>query len=1288
MRYTENRGQWDDRVLFKSHVSGATLFVQYDGLMFVMSHPEDIMAAHQFHINGMSLDDLLIRKHSFKMEFIDCNKVVPYGKDFDSSYENYFVGQNPENWVSKIHPCKQVIYPNIWDHIDLHLLGSGSSLKYEFVVHPGGDYNDIQWRIMGVDDLTLSDENELIYQTSVGSLIDKAPISFQWIDGKLSDIPTSYLNTDLSTKFKVETYDTTRDLIIDPFLVAATLVGATGAQELWGYCSSYGQNGDIYSATMPSVDNFPATLGAFAETGSGFNDLGIVRFNSDGSQLLWATYLAGSSTEVPHKLWIEPGGDVYLLAHTLSDDFPVTIGVVGPNYLGLSDIAIVRLSPDGSDLIASTYFGGAFGDGVIFTPEIGVGNSNNDLGEITIDSDGNPLIAFSSLSIDYPHQTIGDSNFSLQWVIAKLSPELDELIWCTAINGSGADQLSDLKILDNGNILLVGNSNSEDLPIQSNVYQNTPSGYFEGCMFILNENADQILFSTWYGKPGYDICYYCDEDLEGNIWVCGMAPGGMPIVGEVYDNDQGYTYISCFTSDLQNVLYSSNIGTIDIENGVVFPTAFMVDYCGKTYLAGHKGDLSDGNFVGLEISSEALTDEGALYLCAFEQNLSSLSYGTYLAGNHTDGGENRFDKKGVVYHSICSCPDPYGLVDPAPWAYSTEQVAGCEAFAFKIDFESPSVVSALSYETQSKCLPFDVIFHNWSDQGTSFWNFGDDAVFIQNEDSTVYHTYTQSGDFMVQLITIDSTSCNITDTMTTLIHVPEQTSDLTLDFESVLIDPCTEFPSISALFSGSFSDSIWWNVNGQIIGTGSSLEYNFEGPGEYLLEVFAVDSSCQYQLSESELIHLGPPVVANANISEPPSFCAPVEIDLSFSGSNADSIAWYENNEWSGSMEQLSIYYSDTNESNFSLIAWNDSSCNQADTFFVSINVFPPSDLIMSWEFPILDTCLNNLEVTASFSGSGADSLIWTYPFGTSYSENLNFSITEAGQYPIILTAYDTLCNLSYNLSEVIEIDGTTQLNAFAAGDTICVDDDISLSGSTNGQNYSWSFPDGTNSSELSPNYTITQNGENLIWFYAELEGSCNGPDSTLITVIGWEPLSNSNWTITTQGQPCSGNTEVSGVYNGENQTGLIWDDGNGNLFDQNPVSFYYDVPGSYNLQLEVTNHICNENELFQYPVVVEEPVSTGPANLMPNIFSPNHDPLNPLWKTFLDLTTIEHWELKIFSRWGEVIFHSIDSSEGWDGLFHGGELPEGTFFFILEYSFSCDPERILQHSGYLYLVR
>jgi gliding motility-associated-like protein len=68
-----------------------------------------------------------------------------------------------------------------------------------------------------------------------------------------------------------------------------------------------------------------------------------------------------------------------------------------------------------------------------------------------------------------------------------------------------------------------------------------------------------------------------------------------------------------------------------------------------------------------------------------------------------------------------------------------------------------------------------------------------------------------------------------------------------------------------------------------------------------------------------------------------------------------------------------------------------------------------------------------------------------------------------------------------------------------------------------------------------------------------------------------------------------------------------------------------------------------------------------------PKAFTPDNEgpPENETFKVFVVEEFIDRFEMKIFNRWGEMIFSTSDLLKGWDGKFNGEPQPEGTYTFI-----------------------
>ena len=85
--------------------------------------------------------------------------------------------------------------------------------------------------------------------------------------------------------------------------------------------------------------------------------------SSDGSTLLYATYLGGSGSDAGTGIAVDGKGDAFISGNTSSHDFPVTPGVAQRTYGGGdSDAFVAELNPAGSSLVYATYLGGSHSD--------------------------------------------------------------------------------------------------------------------------------------------------------------------------------------------------------------------------------------------------------------------------------------------------------------------------------------------------------------------------------------------------------------------------------------------------------------------------------------------------------------------------------------------------------------------------------------------------------------------------------------------------------------------------------------------------------------------------------------------------------------------------------------------------------------------------------------------------------------------------------------------------------------------------------------------------------------
>ena len=74
----------------------------------------------------------------------------------------------------------------------------------------------------------------------------------------------------------------------------------------------------------------------------------------------------------------------------------------------------------------------------------------------------------------------------------------------------------------------------------------------------------------------------------------------------------------------------------------------------------------------------------------------------------------------------------------------------------------------------------------------------------------------------------------------------------------------------------------------------------------------------------------------------------------------------------------------------------------------------------------------------------------------------------------------------------------------------------------------------------------------------------------------------------------------------------------------------------------------------------------TAPDIFVPSAFTPNNDGRNDILKA-IPVGIAKFNYLKIFNRWGQLLFNTIDANRGWDGTANGVQQPSGTYVFIAE---------------------
>ena len=68
----------------------------------------------------------------------------------------------------------------------------------------------------------------------------------------------------------------------------------------------------------------------------------------------------------------------------------------------------------------------------------------------------------------------------------------------------------------------------------------------------------------------------------------------------------------------------------------------------------------------------------------------------------------------------------------------------------------------------------------------------------------------------------------------------------------------------------------------------------------------------------------------------------------------------------------------------------------------------------------------------------------------------------------------------------------------------------------------------------------------------------------------------------------------------------------------------------------------------------------------IPNAFTPNGDNNNDTWR-IPALNAFPNFDLKVYNRYGQIVFEQKNNTPDWSGKFKGERLPVGTYVYVID---------------------
>ncbi len=348
------------------------------------------------------------------------------------------------------------------------------------------------------------------------------------------------------------------------------------------------------------------------------------------------------------------------------------------------------------------------------------GNDFEFFNSLTLDASGNAYLVGSTISDDFPTKAAYQNEYGggqTDLFVTKLDAT-GKAVYSTYIGGSGFEFFFSSTVDREGNVYLIGETDSEDFPRQ-NAFQNEYGGGLTD-LFVTKLDVNGFpVYSTYIGGEKSDNLSgnsFFTVDLSGNFYVSGATQSdkGFPILNAFQSEYSGGS-TDLFVTKLNaagSAVYSTYIGGNDFE----LLSVLAVDQSGNTFVTGRTD--SDRLFP----VHNAFQSEYGGNTDAFVTKLDAtgtLVYSTYLGGSGLEVLQSStVDSSGNI-HVTGSTSSNEGF--PILNAFQSEYGGGnTDAFVTKLDATGTPV-----YSTYIGGIAFESFVNSTVDSSGNIYVLGD-----------------------------------------------------------------------------------------------------------------------------------------------------------------------------------------------------------------------------------------------------------------------------------------------------------------------------------------------------------------------------------------------------------------------------------------------------------------------------------------------------------------------------------------------------------------------------------
>jgi len=839
---------------------------------------------------------------------------------------------------------------------------------------------------------------------------------------------------------------------------------------------------------------------------------------------------------------------------------------------------------------------------------------------------------------------------------------------------------------NNGNIYTGAICFGQGYPTTPGAFDGTNNGGIDIAVSKLNPTGTTLLFATYLGGSGGDYPHSLVVTPQEELTVYGTSPStNYPVTpsafGQSFGGGTADIVISKLTIDGTALVGSTFMGgqasdgrnSFTSNYGDAYRGEIISDAAGRIFIASCSQGTGFPTTTGAYQPNHAGGQDGVIF--CLSPDFSVLEWSTYFG---TSSGEMAFGIKLSSNNEVYVCGGTGGTALPAtPGAHQTTSGGGNDGFIARFNADASELLSCTYFGSSAS----DVAFFLQLD--------GDDNAYIYGQSSGAAldiapaGTYGQSGgpafvaEFSSDLTEqVFRTRLGPTGTIVPVAFLVDVCRNIYISGYSVgtgwaistdalytsggfylgVYDPDMEGFRYGTYYTGAGhvdGGTSRFDANGvvyQAVCTSGGFPttpgaYNNVQPSGWDVGVFKIDF-------EQSGVNVN--LAASATTG-----CAPATITFN-GGGNATNLVWtLADGTVISTSASFTYDFTESGTYDILLIGFDSTSCNIADTAYVTVNISNPADLNALFAADPISSC-TAYGVQLTNQSTGSNVVLWDLNGTPSNLPNPYVSVPGPGTYSYTITVFDQLCQLQESYSMSVEVPPATTEIDLPSPVYLCPEGTVLLDAGPGFDGYQWS------TGETAQMITVDAPG---VYEVAVALGFCDAADEVLVIQVATPPGMED---VTA----CPGrNVSFTPTFTTQS---IIWNNGSQNQ------SITVNEAGVYSF-VAIDMNGCEFSDSVE---LVHLTTSDGEA-IIPNVFSPNGDNYNDVFEVAgLD---VQLFSMEVYNRWGQKMYETKDPGRGWRGSVDNANdlpVPDGTYFYIISYTDLCSEKPDVSKAGHVTLLR